>query len=192
MHPTAQVASAGAETVILPLVNVTILYEDFGTGLRAKRSLDLLPAHLGAKAQLSTRLWRTQLLADPLFSEQAAREAAAADVIIISLHGQSPLSAAVRTWLDSWLHYKQPRPYALGVLLDPAQINQGGQNPVAGYLQQLAAIAGVDLFYGFSEPPGTRLDPAMEELNQRARLSSTVLNDMLKRTNPHRWWGINE
>jgi hypothetical protein len=169
-----------------------ILYEDFGTGLRAKRSLDLLPDHLRANAKLTTKLWRTQLLADPLLSEQAAREGAAADVIILSLHGQGTLPAEVQAWLSSWLRHKHRRPYALGVLLDPEAVNHGSDNPVVGYLQQLAATARVDLFYGFAETPLTALDPAMEEINQRAHQSSTLLDDMLKRTEPYRWWGINE
>ncbi len=175
-----------------PLLNVMILYEDLGTGLRAKRSLDLLPDHLRANAKLSTKLWRLQLLSDPLLSEQAAREGAAADVIILSVHGRSALPVEVETWLGSWRRHKQPRAYALGVLLDAAEVSQGSENPVVSYMQQVASDAGVDLFYGFSEAPMSELDPAMEEINERAHRSSTVLQDMLKRTERHRFWGINE
>ncbi len=189
---TQPFGSARTETPIAPLLDVMILYEDFGTGLRAKRSLDLLPGQLRANAKLSTKLWRIQLLADPLLSEQAAMEAAAADVIILSVHGQSALPAEVEAWLSCWLRYKQQRSYALGVLLDSREVSQGSDNPVVGHMQQVAATAGADLFYGFAESPVSDLDPAMEEINVRARRSSTVLEDMLKRTAPHRFWGINE
>jgi len=173
-------------------LDVIILYEDFGTGLRAKRSLDLLPGHLRANAKLSTRLWRTELLSDPFLCEQAAREAAAADVVILSMHGQGALPVEVQAWLSCWLRHKEKRPYALGVLLDPAEVKQGGENAVVGYMQRLAATAQVDLFYGFSEAPMTQLDPAMEDIDRRAHQSSSLLDDMLKRTDAHRWWGINE
>ena len=175
-----------------PLLNVLILYEDYGTGLRAKRSLDLLPDQLRANARLSTRLWRTQLLANPLLSEQAAREGAAADVIILSLHGQASLPSEVQTWLGSWLRHKQQRPYALGVLLDAEAVNHGNDHPILHYLQPVAASARVDLFHGFSETPIAELDVAMDEINRRARQSSTLLDDMLRRTEPRSCWGLNE
>ena len=175
-----------------PLLEVLILYEDFGTGLRAKRSLDLLPPQFPANPKLSTRLWRIELLADPLLCEQAALEAAAADVILLSVHGQSALPTGAQAWLNCWLGHKERRPYALGVLLDAGKVSQGSQNPVIGYMQQMAAKARVDLFYGFSDAPLSELDSALAEINERAHHSSTVLEDMLKRADPHRWWGINE
>ena len=183
---------ATGETPLAPLLDVLILYEDFATGLRAKRSLDFLPDHLTADAKVSAKLWRIELLSDPLLGEQAAVEAAAADVIIVSVHGRSALPAEVRAWLKRWLCHKERRPYALGVLLDSGEASQGGENPVVGYMQQVAATAGADVFYGFSEALGSELDSAVEEINQRAHRSSTVLEDMLKRADPHQWWGINE
>ena len=184
--------SVGAEAPILPLLNVVILYEDFGTGLRAKRSLDLLPDRLAASAPWSTKLWRIELLADPLLGEQAALEAAAADVIILSVHGRRGLADEVRRWLGRWCAHKEPRPYALGLLLDSVEVRQGGNNPVVAYMQKVAADAGADLFYGFAEAPGSEFENALEEINRRARGSSTVLEDMLKRTAPRTWGGKSE
>jgi len=184
--------SEAGKTALMPAPNVLILYEDLGTGLRAKHSLELLPDQFPADARCSTTLWRLELLSDPLLAEQAALEAAAADVIILSVHGRRELPAEVRQWLNGWLAHKEPRPYALGVLLDSVEANQGSDNPVVGYMQQVAAAAGADLFYGFSEAPVNELDSALEEIDHRAHRSSTVLEDMLKRVEPHRWWGINE
>ena len=168
----------------MPSLEVLILYEDYGTGLRAKRSLDLLPARFPAKAHWSTKLWRIELLSDPLLKEQAAREAAAADVLILSLHGRSTLPAGLREWLTCWLGHKPSRPCAMGVLLDAEQGGQGGKNPVIACIQQVAAIAGSDFFYGFSEAPGSELNAAMEEIDQRVNSSSSVLDEMLRRVEP--------
>ncbi len=181
--------SRPSDTPIAPFLNVMILYEDFGTGLRAKRSLDLLPEQLRANAKLSTKLWRIELLADPLLSEQAAMEAGAADVIILSVHGQRSLSAEVQAWLSSWLRHRRREACALGVLLDSRQDSTGSEKPIVSYLQQVANVAGADLFYSFSDAPGTDLDPAMEKINQRARQSSTVLEEMLSRSAPRRFLG---
>lgn len=177
---------------LAPQVEVLILYEDYGTGLRARRSLDRLPEHLPTGARLSTKLWRIQLLDDSLLHEQAAVEAAGADVIILSVHGRSALPPTVQAWLNRWLCLRQRRACALGVLLDPEEASRGSANRVAAFMQQVAAIGGVDLLYGFSEPLESELDSAVEAIHERAHQSSAVLEDMLSRTEPHQWWGINE
>jgi hypothetical protein len=181
-----------AETPVIPCLSVLILYEDFGTGLRAKHSLDMLPKQGPAPAPWSTKLWRIDLLSDPLLGEQAVLEAAAADVIILSVHGRGELPAVVREWLNSWLGRKQNRPCVLGVLLDSEEASQGGDNPVLAYAQQVATAAGANLFYGYSEAPVSELDSVMTEIDERACQSSSVLEDMLKRTESYRGWGINE
>ena len=161
--------STGIPTPDIPRLGVLILYEDISTGLRAKRSLDLLPKPLPAPAPLSTKLWRIDLLSDPLLGEQAALEAAGADLIILSVHGRGELPAAVRAWLNSWLDRKPNRPCALGVLLDSDEASRGGGNPVIAYAQQVAAAAGANLFYGFSEAPASELNSVMAEIDDRAR-----------------------
>jgi hypothetical protein len=181
-----------AEAAVIPCLNVLILYEDFGTGLRAKHSLDMLPKQLFAPAPWSTKLWRIDLLSDPLLSEQAALEAAAAEVIILSVHGCGELSATVREWLNTWLSRKQNRPCVLGVLLDSEEASQGSNNPVLTHAQQVATAAGANLIYGFSEAPLSELDSVMAEINERAYQSSSVLEGMLKLSGSYRGWGINE
>ncbi|HOX57757.1 MAG TPA: hypothetical protein P5205_06030 [Candidatus Paceibacterota bacterium] len=94
-----------------------------------------------------------------------------------------------RAWLNCWLQHKQAKPCALGVLLDAGVAGQRGENPVLGFMQEIAVAAGADLFYGFSEAPASELDAVMDEINRRVHQSSTVLDDMFKRAEPHRWWG---
>lgn len=85
---SATVVRAGPDerdAPVKPVLDVLLLYEDLGTALRAKHSLDLLPVPFITEAGLSTKLWRLDLLSQPLLREQAALEAAAADLIILSL-----------------------------------------------------------------------------------------------------------
>jgi hypothetical protein len=119
-------ASKAGQGVIKPteppvgsVVNVLVLYEDLGTALLAKRTLDRLSEQLHGESRISTWLWRLDLLAESLLAERAAIEAAAAEVIIVSLRGRAGLRAEVRTWLDRWRQHKRQRPYALAALLDP-------------------------------------------------------------------------
>jgi hypothetical protein len=150
---TAKAVWAGSKVNKAPLkrvVDVLLLYEDLGTALRAKKSLDLLPVQLGAEGGLYTWLWRLDLLGEPLLAEQAAIEAVAADVIILSLHGRTELRAEVRHWLSRWLDHKEDRPYALAALLDAEPAQPRGDHAVAAYLKQVAKAAGADLLCGYS------------------------------------------
>jgi hypothetical protein len=164
----------GAEPPVTPALEVLILYEDLGTALRAKRSLDLIPAKWDASAGVNTKLWRRDLLRDALLREQAAIEAAGADVILLSLHGQGGLPAEVSEWTRRWLHYKEDRPYALGVLLDPEVARETGGAPVVTSVQQVANAASADLFYGYSEVPAAELEAALAEIASGARCASAV------------------
>ena len=142
-----------AEVPVKPALEVLLLYEDLGTALRAKQSLDLLPGQLGAATALGTRLWRLDLLGEPLLAEQAAIEAAAADVIVLSLHGRTTLRAEVCHWLRRWPDHKEDRAYALAALLDPEPAQPGSDNPVVAYLKRVAQAANADLFFGFRQVP---------------------------------------
>jgi hypothetical protein len=140
----------GDKTPVKPKLDVLLLYEDLGTALRAKHALDSLPCQLGVEGGWGTRLWRLDLLSVPLLAEQAAIEAASADVIILSLHGRTALRAEARDWLSRWLDHKEDRPYALAALLDPEPAPRGSDNPMVADLKRIAEAARADLFFGFS------------------------------------------
>jgi hypothetical protein len=137
-----------SEVPVRPGLEVLLLYEDLGTALRARRLLDHLPGQPGRETDLHTRLWRLDLLGQPLLAEQAAIEAAAADVIILSLHGSEDLPAEVRNWLNRWLDHKEDRPYALAASLDAAPTESRDRNHLLEDLRQFAASAGVELLCG--------------------------------------------
>ena len=143
--------SKEAEAPVKPALEVLLLYEDLATALRAKKSLDGLPGQPAATTGFQARLWRLDLLAEPLLAEQAALEAAAADIIILSLHGRTELRAEVRNWLSRWLEHKEHRPYAIAALLDAKTGSSRSDNTVLAYLKEVARDAGADLLCGFLE-----------------------------------------
>ena len=171
----------GGVAPIKPVLDVLLLYEDLGTALRAKHSLDLLPTPFITEAGLRTRLWRLDLLGEPLLAEQAAIEAAAADIIILSLHGRSELRAEARDWLSRWLDHKEDRPYALAALLDPEPTQPGSDNPVVAYLKQFAEAAQADLFCGSCRTPIPLPALSADEITERARDSAAVCEVMSNR-----------
>jgi hypothetical protein len=131
-----------------PELNVMILYEDAETGHRAERSLAAVQAGGLLGTGLRTRLWRRDLLQAAWLRERAASEAASADVIIISVHGQDGLPEEVRAWLGDWVERKAERPCALGLLLDRPVGAHERANPIAAYVQTVAAAAGADVLWG--------------------------------------------
>ena len=169
---------------VKPVLDVLLLYEDLGTALRARHSLDRLPGQLGGETGLNTRLWRLDLLGQPLLAEQAAIEAAAADVIILSLHGRKELRAEARNWLSRWLDHKEDRPYALAALLDPEPAQPPGDNPVVVYLKRVAKAAHADLFCGFCNAPVPAPGSTAGEITVRAPDSAAVLEGMPNRAEP--------
>jgi hypothetical protein len=174
----------GAEPPVTPRLEVLILYEDLGTALRAKRLLDLISEKWDAGAGLNSKLWRRDLLGDSFLREQAAIEAAGADVILLSLHGQRGLPAEVSEWMGRWLHYKEDRSYAVGVLLDPELASKTGGASVVNSVRQLADAASADLFYGYAEVPAAELEAAIGEISRRARSASVVLDETANRAAP--------
>ena len=132
-------------------VRIVLVYEDTATGLRARESVDAMSHQLRLDADLRIRLWRLDLLGIAGVREQVAIEAAAAHVIILSLHGNGDLPVEVRGWLESWLRHKEERAYAIGVLLDPPAVTQQRANWVIAYMRQIADSAGADLFCSVGE-----------------------------------------
>jgi hypothetical protein len=133
------------------VLRVVMVYEDLCTGLRAKRALDRLPGDFMMSAGFQQRLWRTDLLRIPVLNEQAAREAGQADVVIISLHGNGELPEEIRDLFETWLKYKQERPYGLGVLLDREVMICEREDPVLEHMQEVAKRSGADLFCGYDD-----------------------------------------
>jgi len=167
--------SGNSDAPVKPVVDVLLLYEDLATALRAKHALDLLSDHLGTEAGWSMRLWRLDLLGEPLLAEQAAIEAAAANVIVLSLHGRTELRVEACECLSCWLDHKEDRPYALAALLDLEPAPLGRDNPVVTYLRRIAKAAHADLFCGFCHAPVSAPGSSAGGIRERARDSATAI-----------------
>ena len=67
-----------------------ILYEDFATGLRARKVGDFLAEELSAKGRFQPELWRCDVLQEPPLQGRVARAVARADLLILSVHRHLP------------------------------------------------------------------------------------------------------
>ncbi len=181
LENSCEPAEAGGAALVPPL-EVMILYEDIGTALRAKGSLGSLTS---AGVPGSTpRLWKLSLLADPLLQEQAAIEAAAADVILVSIHGRQSLGPEMWEWMRRWRDHRAGQPCAFGLLLDSEPDAGDASHPVLACVRRLAEAAGADFFFGSGRTPAG--------FHETTPWSPVVIENLLGRAYPPSHWGINE
>jgi hypothetical protein len=128
-------------------VNVIVAYEDFSTGNHALNIFERLFPGLGQPPLFSTHnVWKFDLLEIAKFREIAAREAAAADIILISAHGPGELPTTVKRWMELWITQRHSDPGALVVLLDGIKKPGLEDLRAEAYLRDCAIRAGMDFF----------------------------------------------
>src|SRR6516164_5216622 len=122
MHTLSLPALGSSDTEINPALNVVIAYEDLETGKRAMKTYDYLVEHLGDQCLFANQMWKFDVLAVAKLKEIAARDAAGADIIIVSAHEGNELPREVKSWVELWLGYKT-RASALVGLFDAESID---------------------------------------------------------------------
>ncbi len=166
-----------------PILNVVIAYEDFETGKQAKNTYDHLVDQLGEEFRFNNQMWKFDVLTVPKLKEMAAKDAAAADVIIIAAHGKSDLPREVKSWLE--MAFAEGI-HALGLvaLFD----HDVQESPAQTYLASIAESAHLAFF----SSPGD-LNKTETGLGGSRTGSDTwsFLTDGLEDRNVSRW-GINE
>jgi hypothetical protein len=119
------------------------MYEDLGTGKRAKRGLDYVAEELRGNFELSHSMWRFDILQDAKLNLLAAPALAEADLLIVSLReGQIP--AKIRVLIDEWLAAKAKLDCALVALFQVKASTT--RSPSYAYLASLARQHGLDCF----------------------------------------------
>ncbi|HNR72344.1 MAG TPA: hypothetical protein PLV05_06640 [Verrucomicrobiota bacterium] len=115
---------------------VSGVHEDSATGARAEEFCQTLARGLGNKCAISRELWLATELQAASLRAIAAAEAAAADLVIVSVHHAETLPDEVKRWLDLWLKPKRRRPAVLLALFDPLYL--GSSAAIQSYLQNAA------------------------------------------------------
>jgi hypothetical protein len=134
-----------------PLLKIMVVFEDTCAGLRARQAIESLPLPAGSEPAFKLKLWRWELLRDPLLKARAVREASLADVILLAGHSATELPLGVRDWLAQWLLVKRERPYALGVLLASDSAITRDNNDIRHFVQTVAETGKADFFFGCSQ-----------------------------------------
>jgi hypothetical protein len=124
--------------------NVVIMYEDFGTGMRAKKGLDYVADELGNDLEFRHSMWRLDILQDPKLNVLAAPALAEADLLIISLRGGGQLPAKIRALIAERLAQTVNHECALVALFESAAT--ATRSSVYACLANLARQHGLDFF----------------------------------------------
>jgi hypothetical protein len=192
-HTLTFLPSDSSEAESSSAFNVLIAYEDFETGKHAKKTYDFLHENLGHECNLTNQMWKFDVLSIPKLREIAVRDAACADIIIISSHGGEFPDPVIK-WIESWL-MQGTSALALVALFDGDDLRRESSHPMRTYLADVAHRAGVEFFAQPDEWPGrNRMDEALSW-----RPDSTVSHETLSklagavhREVPIHHWGINE
>jgi len=169
--------------------NVVIAYEDFETGKHAKKTYDFLVEHLGDECRFNNQMWKFDVLAVPKLLEMAAKDAAHADIVIVSAHGNSDLPPEVKAWMDAWIT-KPSRAIALVGLFGAQEYLN---NPARGFLAGVARRAGIEFFSqpGLWPESENTVEHAFGPWAQNGKTFS-LLADLVQRDGEVSHWGINE
>ncbi len=123
-------------------LSLLVTFEDSSTGSRVKEYRQNLSHHLGQECRIIEHVWLFNMFRLRELREIAAEEAAAADLVIISMHETPQLPADLKAWLELWLQQKGERRPLLLALLDPTK--EGATRAVETDLRRAARAGGVE------------------------------------------------
>jgi hypothetical protein len=136
------------------------MYEDFGSGKRAKGALDYVAEEFGHELEFRHTMWRLDVLQDPKLSTLAAPALAEADLLIISLRGERQIPAKIRVLIDTWLVEKTNRDGALVALFEARASETHGS--VYTYLASLARQHRLDFLVQAVREPEDQEEPSLK------------------------------
>jgi hypothetical protein len=181
---TLRFQALGSEKEINSTLNVVIAYQDLETGKRAIKTYEYMVEQLGNECLFSNQMWKFDVLGVPKLKEIATKDAAAADIIIVSAHEGNQLPFEVKAWMESWLSYKSQASVLVGLFG-----NESVNSPVRHYLAEVAQRAKIEFFCQPGIWPGTT-DAAARAWGQNGKSTAFLNAEPEGRAFSH--WGINE
>jgi hypothetical protein len=176
-----------SETEAAPVFSVVIAYEDFETGKQARRTYDLLVEQLGREFRFANQMWKFDVLSVAKLREAAVKDAAAADIIIISARAQSDLPPGVKDWLETAITRGVNAIGLVGLFADVSESSPGRK-----YLAALADAADLEFFCQPGKWP-LRASPLSELSHREGNLKSgSRLATFAGLDQNISHWGINE
>jgi hypothetical protein len=181
-------AFGSSDSELSSALNVVIAYEDLETGKRAMKTYEYLVEQLGSQCIFANQMWKFDVLAVPKLKEIAAKDAAAADIIIVSAHEGRDLPKEVKAWIELWLNYKSQTTALVGLFGA-----ESVETPLRNYLEEIARRAKIAFFCQPGIWPGAtdRHQPALSDW-KRSEKTFPFLTKVMREEPAVSHWGINE
>jgi hypothetical protein len=132
-------------------ISVSAVHEDPATGARVDDFCQTLARSLGVNCEICKELWPLTELRTPTLRAIAAGEAAAADLVVISVHHAETLPGEFKSWIDLWIKQKRSRPTVLSALFDPLYV--GSSSSIQTFLQAVARKGNMEFLACSEEKP---------------------------------------
>jgi hypothetical protein len=174
------------------MLDAVLLYEDLGTGLRAKELFDCAARLFPGAPCFNLAIWRFACLWKSTAYKTALKDAFAAVILLLSSHGRRDLPKAVKAWLRQWIERKSDQPCALIVSLDESSRNSASAARLIASLRAGAKAKDVEVFSQFSNTPLREGNPPVEGNQRRAHAKTPVFDNIPRSLALHSHWGINE
>jgi hypothetical protein len=130
---------------------VSAVHEDSATGARANEFCEALFTSLGRKCEFNKEMWLLTELRTAQLRAIAAKEAASADLVIISVHHSEALPDEVRSWIGLWLKQRSNRSAVLLALFDP--LYMGTSSSMQAFLGDVARRGKMEFVARSEEKP---------------------------------------
>ncbi len=173
--------------------SVVVAYEDFESGKHAQKTCNFLMEHLDTGCRFINQMWKFEALAVPSLREMAAKDAAMADVVVISCHGNTDLSIDVKAWIELWLGH-QGAASALVCLFDRPDECADRIRSIRDYLASVAMRGEMEFFAQPDVWPGhasglTDHDSASRKVHLESPVQVAAVST---KNNIVGHWGLNE
>jgi hypothetical protein len=155
-----------------PILHVVIIYQNRTAGYRAKNFYERIVSAFDGACDFRLDLWNFQVLAMPQINKTAAKAAAQADLVILSMCRKRRLPPEVKNWMETWLSLITDTNPAVAALVENHESNYGATTWTLSYLRSVADRYGLSLFTHktFRGAKGRlRIDPDEWQLSPVAR-----------------------
>jgi hypothetical protein len=187
-------SSLSSEREGIPVFRVVIAYEDFATGKQAKKACDFLVENLSHEWQVTSQMWKFEVLSLPELRDMAAKDAAMADLIIVSSRGDAELSPDVKSWIEMWQGLAGGA-VALFALFDNSLERGAHAQSTYAYLAGVAKRGRMEFFAWPEAGPGNGHRQELPGLDRRWETTGETLVPLAavpSREASFAHWGLNE
>jgi hypothetical protein len=138
-------SSSSAERT--PKFNVVVAYDDAeASSSAALRTCEYVISQLGGDIQVRRKVVKLDGAVSPKTRAAAAKDAAHADMVILSTRDHKELPSEMKAWLDEWSSQRDAEEGALVAIFNRAKGTTPARNGVRDQLAELAQQMHMDFF----------------------------------------------